>query len=85
MRPNKYCQRACDAPLPEGAHISDEAEKQMKLTGWPVNEEQTTREIYAAAAKIREARPRDLTGYDNGEAEIPQGVSFNLAEPRQRR
>lgn len=66
--------------------ISDEAAEQLRHRTAPDDEERTTKEIYEAAAEIRERRPRGLVGYPEVEAQIPEGVSFALAvNPRQRR
>lgn len=65
--------------------ISDEAAEQLRRFTAPDDEEQTTKEIYAAAAQIRERKPRGLVGYPEQEAEIPIGVNLGLAQPRQRR
>lgn len=46
--------------------ISEKAYREMVKTGWPTDEEATTREIYAAAEAIRELRPRDPVGYATG-------------------
>lgn len=86
MRPHKYCQRADDSPLPDGAHVNDSDAMRMRRGFHPINEEQATREIYAAAEAIRQVRPRDPVGFCIEEAGIPIGVSFGLASnPRQRR
>ena len=85
-RTHHYGRRKTDTAYLEGAPtIGEQAAQEIGRGLWPTNEEQTTDEIYAAAAEIRNRRPRDLVGYVNGEAEIPMGVCFELARPRQRR
>ena len=46
--------------------VSDHEARQMAKYGWPVDEKQTTADIYAACEAIREKRPRDPVGYVTG-------------------
>lgn len=52
--------------LPEQAPINDLPQIQGAFDphGWPLDEQLTTRSIYAAAEQIRERRPRPPVGYE---------------------
>jgi hypothetical protein len=55
--------------------VSEKAYQEMVKTGWPADEETTTREIYAAAEAIRQLRPRDPQGHPTGiPVEMPTGT-----------
>lgn len=50
--------------------ISDEAFTDIQQTSWPRDEAKATEEIYAAAAAIRELRPRYPVGCSPVEADV---------------
>lgn len=47
---------------------------ELDKNGWPVDEQATTDSIYAAAAAIREIRPRNPVGYQEVEIELRASI-----------